>query len=150
MAEGIWAGRRNPLGSQVKFAAISSQRALRCFALFCFVFLCKPLIEVLKMKSKSPLLWGLCTLKDNSLVSVWLFYCLVLTYIESLTLNKAILQMKSLTGEVGNCDSRAWCQADPHISNNINGGGWFYNQSFNPDIRNSTMSLGSLNLNKLA
>lgn len=64
-------------------------------------------------------------------------------------MNKAILQMKSLT-EVENCDSRAWCQAEPHISNKINGGVWFYNQPFNPDMHNSTMNLGSLNLNKLA
>lgn len=73
-----------------------------------------------------------------------------LTYIESLTLNKAILQMKSLTGEVENCDSRAWCQAEPHISNKINGGVWFYNQSLYPDMVNSTMGLGPLNLNKVA
>lgn len=134
--EEVWAGKRHSLSSQVRLDTTSSQRASRqgFFAWFCSVFICKSLTEVLKQNPNHPIFVGSLHWKII-LWSVRLFYLRGLTCIKSLTLNKAIVQMKSLSGrELKNCDSRAWCLSEPPISHRINRGRWFYNQSFYPDM----------------
>lgn len=103
--------QKESLCSQVRFDTTSGQRASLWgfFAWFCSVFICKSLTEVLKQNPNHHIFVGSLHWK----IIVWLvclFYRLGLTYTESLTLNKAIVQMKSLTGrELKNCDSRTWC-----------------------------------------